>query len=290
MQIIKNMYDHDIHMEEISIGYILYYPSINSINRIINLANYGYKIYLIINSYLDKIVINDLEKKQLIKILSVGINIGLSRGLKKLTEQAKNDGYKAILYFDQDTIYSTTTLKYISTYFSYIKKINDVYKMVACTTFRDKTKINKRYNHISTIKSSEYKIEEVFFTINSGSLYFLETINNFTFFDEKFFVDGVDYAFCINAKYHNYKITEIYNTPELDHESEQKMISIGGLKGQVYPVNRIFDFLKSHFILILYSLKISCIKPKIYILRSILLYVYGQLMLRLLKKQEKDKS
>jgi len=273
-------------MKSIPIGYILYNPSEKSIKRINSTAEEGYQVYLVINSNVETSFLDILKANKSIQILNFGENIGLSRGLKILTEKALLDGHKALLYFDQDTDYTSATLQYISTYFCFVRESTpDIYSTIACTTFRDTRSICKKYNYISTVKLGEYSLEKVFFTINSGSLYFLENTSVHSLFDEKFFIDGVDYVFCINAIKQKFDVTEIYSTPGLDHESEQGNLSFGKLNGRIYSYSRIIDFLNSHIKILLYTFKIRSLKPKMFILKATISYLYCQLFFRLFKKR-----
>ena len=75
-------------------------------------------------------------------------------------------------------------------------------------------------------------------------------MDKYEWFDKRYFVDGVDYSFCIKSKINKFKITEIYNTPGLDHESEQGNFPLKlhnkQISGRLYPVSRNIDFIKSH--------------------------------------------
>lgn len=275
--------------KKFSIGFILYNPSGISISRIINTTNSGYNIIVLLNSVLEECVISNLKSHKSIQLIEYKANEGLSKGLSLLCNAAYHNGSKAILYFDQDTIFSSDTLDFINGYYNCVRKIGDKFtESIICTTFRDSTIINKKFNHIATVKVFDYIIENVYFTINSGSLYFLENINSFDCFDNRYFVDGVDYSFCINSIRNNFIITEIFNTPGLDHKSEQNasVIKIFNkeLSGRVDPFSRNYDFIKSHLKLLFKSFYLNSVGPQIFILRSIFIYIIVQILFRVTKK------
>jgi rhamnosyltransferase len=275
--------------DKIALGFILFNPTADSIKRIIYSARSGYEIFIYLNSKLEDKILADLNSVDSINIFGNNSNDGLAIGLSSICNAAYGKNYKALLNFDQDSIFTDETLRYAAKYFNLIQKNdNEFTQSIVCTTFRDRTSINMRYNHISTTKISEYLIENIFFSINSGSLYFLGKIKHYNWFDKSYFVDGVDYSFCITSKINKFKITEIYNTPGLDHETEQGNFPIRLLKkqvsGRLYPLGRNIDFIKSHCRLLLYSFRLRSFKPKVFIIRSLFLYLYIQILFRLKSK------
>jgi rhamnosyltransferase len=269
---------------KIALGFVLYNPHIVSIQRIINSANYGYAIYVYINS-IHEDGLKSLTSHKSLNLIFGESNGGLSKGLTFICNAAYNSKFKALLYFDQDTVFENTTLDYISSYYDFILERNDDFcKSIVCTTFRN-LPYYRRLNHISSHKYSNFIIENVFFTINSGSLYFLEKIKDYQWFDERYFVDGVDYSFCINSIKNKLKITEVYHSPGIDHEKEQGNLSVmffhKQLIGRVYPFRRNIDFVQAHVKLLFSAFCLKSIKPLIFIIKSLSFYLFQQVLFRI---------
>jgi rhamnosyltransferase len=272
--------------DNIALGFILFNPSKDSVKRIVDTAITGYEIFVFLNSKLEDEALLKLKSVSSIHVFDYNSNQGLSTGLSSVCNAAFINKNKGLLYFDQDSIFTFDTLDYVKKYFSFIQNNgNDFTQSIVCTAFRDATNLNRRYNHITTIKISDFLIENVYFTINSGSLYFLEKFQNFEWFDKRYFVDGVDYSFCVRSLLNKFKITEIYNTPGLDHETEQGNMPViflsKQIKGRVYSISRNIDFLKSHLLVLLACFRLKSIKPKIFIIKSICAYIYIQVVLRI---------
>jgi rhamnosyltransferase len=270
----------------IALGFILFNPSTDIVKRIINAAKPETEVFIVLNSRLDDSLLSMLSSIESIHLIGNGSNVGLSMGLKSLCNEAYIKYYSALLYFDQDSIFTSETLDYVLKYYRCIlDNDNEFTRSIVCTTFRDTTVLNRANNYISTAKISDFVVENVYFTINSGSLYFLDKFNKYVWFDKRFFVDGVDYSFCLRSRKNKFRITEIYNTPGLDHETDQGNLPVkffGKQKsGRLYPFSRNIDFIKSHLMILFLSSSIKSIKPKIFIIKSICGYIYMQILFRI---------
>lgn len=274
-----------------AIGFIIYNPTDESVNRIVGVAKAGYQIFLFLNSELKEDMYKKLASVKSIHFIGNNLNEGLATGLKSICTAAYENKFRTLLYFDQDSIFTSETLEFVVKYCQNIQLIEDEFvKSIVCTTFRDKTELSKRYNHISTFSIPDFTIENVYFSINSGSLYFLDKLSEYQWFDQSYFVDGVDYSFCIRSIRNNLKITEIYNTPGLDHETEQGNLPVKffnrQVSGRMYPLRRNVDFIKSHLRILFSSFMIKSFKPKIFIIRSMCSYLLMQILFRFKPKNK----
>jgi rhamnosyltransferase len=273
-------------INDIALGFILYNPTTNSIDRILEAARSDYFVFLVLNSHLDKSILDQLKFYPNIYITGNESNAGLSGGLNSICEEAYLKKFKALLNFDQDSVFTHETLDFALKFFKTITTgNNEDMRSIVCTTFRDNSILNKKYNSISSFKLADFNVENVYFTINSGSMYFLEKFREFKWFDKKYFVDGVDYSFCISSIKNKFKITEIYNTPGLDHESEQgnqpvKLLN-RQMTGRKYSFRRNTDFVRAHLMLLASSMQIRSLKPKIFLIRSMMLYTFHQFIFRI---------
>jgi rhamnosyltransferase len=266
------------------IALVLYNPTSSTLNRILNFIDLGIKFYVFDNSNIKSNILSSINN---INYYCDNTNHGLSYSLSYLCQNIKNDSYDYFLFFDQDTIFTFDTLKYIDSFIIYKNVKKDVYlNSIVSINFRDTSTINDQLNTIDIRSFDNYTITEVFFTINSGSLYILEHFNLFKWFDENYFVDGVDYSFSLNVVLNKFKNISICNVPGLNHSAEQgdSSIDIFGKRftSRVYSITRNYDFLRSHFFLLIKSSKISSIKPKIFLFKEIFGYISSQFLFRII--------
>jgi rhamnosyltransferase len=269
-----------------AIGFILYKPTDKIINRIVEFSNSGFKIFIYdndINSSYGNLF-NGLN----IKYFTTNKNVGLSSALHYLCYNAKNSGFSSLLYFDQDTFFNKRTLLFINNYLEALLNTKDVtLSSVVCTTFRDLPLKYRNWNNINNISFNNQVLHSVYFTINSGSLYMLDKFLNYNWFDNDFFVDGVDYAFCINSKKNKLQILEIYDVPGLDHDSEQGNVYIKifgkSISGRSYNIKRNLDFISSHIKLIFKSFSLFSPKATFFLIKSTLYYIILQLIFKVIK-------
>lgn len=265
-----------------AIGIVLYEPTDSSISRILTIASIGYKLILLDNSANENNSFTDNENISYNKSCT---NVGLSGGITFVAKKALDLGFYSILNFDQDTIFSRKTLVFV-------EKIIDEYliqdklgKNLVCICFRDFDKPSD--NNYGSIQDVKYNIEEVIFTINSGSLYLLNNFNYYSWFSEKYFVDGVDYNFCLTSNNHGFKIYECYGAPDLNHSLEQDDITLNffnfKVKGRKYSLKRNIDFLISHFRLLVQAVINFQFVHFLFIFKSIVIYILAQIFFSLKK-------
>lgn len=265
------------------IGIVLYNPSESSVNRIKYFADRGIEFYIFDNSE-NSFERNDLTEKS-IKYYRNGKNSGLSYSINFLCKEAILNGSEALLFFDQDTVFTQATLNYVDRFFKFKITSNfPILREVVSANFRDIELKSNKSNVIDSFQVGEYSLYAIYYSINSGTLYFLEKFNEFKWFDEEFFVDGVDYSFSLNTMINGYKNIAIANVPGLDHSEEQDMSYVTFFRKKrsfrVYSFRRNVDFLKSHFRLLFKSFKVNGLKSKIFIIKAMLLYISSQLVNR----------
>lgn len=228
--------------KKIALGFITYGPANNFLNRLKKVAEQNFNIYIFDNSPSNpELRTNCLDFKN-INYLTAGKNLGLGFGLSIICAQAFYEENEALLFFDQDTVFNDETIEFIEAY--YIKNIN-LFKDFSAVTFS------------APKKSRDYKekyFKKVQLTLNSGSLFILKNLEIIGWHNEKFFVDGVDYEFCLNSNIHGFSIGSYINTPGLDHmtEQEDKPYRLFGKTylWRAYPKFRLIDTIKSSFKLI----------------------------------------
>ena len=270
--------------KKIVICTILYKPDKSAINRIQKTADSGWQIYFLDNTPGSLKCMDEL-KHPLIRPFSLGKNVGIGMSLRLMAATAFYEGFSQFLYFDQDTIYTNVTLKYIEKLSVFmIEQNSDILKKFACITFRDFSRTADSKEKI-VCKIKDYSIKLVDFTISSGSLFDLNKLKISGWHDESFFIDGVDYAVCIAIAKSGYLIGEIGPTPDLDHKSEQddenyKFFNYQ-FRGRRYPGYRVKDYLHSTIKLLSLTLKFS-LRRSVWIIRNLIIFIFHQVLVRII--------
>ena len=124
--------------------------------------------------------------------------------------------------------------------------------------------------------------------ISSGSLFFLSNLNKMGGHNTSYFVDGVDYEICLNARRNQLKVGLCANTPGFDHVSEQpdKVIHLfnSSLPLRRYSAARIFDALSAYIKIIFASIRFAEWKFSYVIIRSFAIYLLGLVLSRMVLK------
>jgi len=260
--------------KKIAIGFIVYNPSSNLLHRLQEALLLGFAIYIFDNSP-EKSVIRDFTKgRGNIKYATSGKNVGLGIGLSTVCAEAYYGGYPALIFFDQDTSFSTETLIAIEKYYIDNKDLVSNYSSVVFNSRNIGLKNNEFVNCFGDVLLSR----------NSGSLFFLENLRKMNWHNEKYFVDGVDYEFCLNSQLNNFRIGEYSCTPGFDHAVEQgdKKYKFFGktYSTRKYSWYRIVDTANSSVKLIFRSVLHGEIQFSVRITRLLLIYIVTQLLVR----------
>jgi rhamnosyltransferase len=256
-----------------TIAFVLYRPEPNLISRIELIARLGYTAYIFDNSPYENQSIDQIKQIGEIRYFTAGKNIGLGYSLSLLCATAYSDGWERLLFLDQDTRISEQTL-------NFIEKFSLKYPDLAAL------KYSAIVFDAKTLKTNT-DIVDVDLAISSGSLFILSNLKLIGWHNERYFVDCVDYEFCLRSKVKGYKIGICHSTPEFDHVSEQPDRKINML-GRTLPVRRyawlrIKDATQGYQRLICYCLKQRQITFFITIMRSFAIYLLGQFFARITK-------
>lgn len=191
--------------KNVAIGIVTYGPSESLLFRLQNAVEEGFVVYLFDNSPNEELIRKfgqgfNCEK---FKYLTCGKNVGLGYGISAVCAQAYYESHKALVFFDQDTVFDKATLNFIEDF--YINKPN----------------LSTEYSVVVFNSKNSGPFKEVIFAISSGSLFFLENLKKIGWHNENYFVDCVDYEFCLRSSNNHLKIGEWSATPGFDHQSEQ---------------------------------------------------------------------
>jgi rhamnosyltransferase len=167
--------------------------------------------------------------------LGDGLNHGIGVGLQRLMRQAETNGIEQLLYFDQDTFFTSDSLLWIEEWMQ-------IY-----------TKDLRKYTILNFVGNSPQRdinnacIEKKSLVINSGSLFNVGAALKFGGHNEKYFLECVDYEFCFRLAQQGGVMGAVEGCPDLDHLIEQplKSINILGREYQFrfYPIHRTMSFI-----------------------------------------------
>lgn len=184
-------------------GIVLYNPDVNRLQENIEaIVNQVQIVYLQDNGSSNILEVEELLKKWDNVILLINPkNKGIAWALNRLCEKAAFDGFQWILTLDQDSVCPT---KMISKYTKYLDKVD-----MLCPKIVDR--------NCGLLEGKSVNVENVKECITSGCLLKIESWIQINGFDEKMFIDGVDFEFCHRMTQNQMKILRI-NEVILNHE------------------------------------------------------------------------
>lgn len=228
---------------------ILYNPDVNALNNIRIAKSLGLHTVIYLNKS------EDYFLKQLvgfdIVILGDNINVGLGKAFYEFEKYLQSTTYKYFIYFDQDTVVNDNAWhNIINTYESFYKN-----KEVGLLNYGNTPKINRH------------------FVISSGSLFSMNILKEIGLHDKSYFVEGVDYEFCMRLFFSGYKIINM-RCLGVDHKSLQDGFKVKLLCKniflRVYGKKRTNDFNIAHLRLLKIAIKKSNYKFTIFLLKSLI--------------------
>lgn len=262
--------------KSISIGFVIYKAEKTLVNRIKLASSLGYKCYIFDNSPEDRTFNTVFNKSYNCSYITAGKNVGLGFGISSVCGQAYYEGSEALLFFDQDTVFNASTLDFIDDFYTERNNLEDTYSSVVFNA--------KNIN--ANIEQNQFEVKDVLLTISSGSLFFLKRLKDLNWHNETYFVDCVDYEFCLNSNNHDLKVGECSNTPGFDHVSEQadSAYYVFGQKRMMrqYSFSRVKGTTTASLRLFLTA--VATLNPKFAyaILRSLGIYLFFQFLVRIL--------
>lgn len=241
-------------MRKIAIGYVTYNPTPSLISRLDLALAAGFALYIFDNSPQNETVREFCKSHNNCIYLTCGKNVGLGFGISSVCAQAYYDSYSALLFFDQDTVFDKNTLDFIEDFYIYNANITNRYSSIVFNS-KNIGDVGARFSD----PANRFIFKDVLMAINSGSLYFLENLKKINWHNETYFVDCVDYEFCLNSNNNNLKIGECSLTPGFDHESEQgdgKYKIFGkSYSTREYSMSRIRDYISASLRLLISSVR-----------------------------------
>ncbi|WLI25680.1 glycosyltransferase [Pseudomonas simiae] len=253
---------------KIAVGIVVYHAGAELLRRLELTSSNGFEVYVFDNSP-DVTNVRELaEPDPRIHYFTCGKNLGLGIGISTVCANAYQQGHSALLFFDQDTGFSSETLSYIEN--NYADNI-DAYSEFSAIAFK---------------ADGSARVRDVPLLINSGSLYFLDKLNALDWMDCSYFVDSVDYKLCLDSLNKGYRIGVCGATPGFDHVTEQadSRYRIAGrtYSMRAYSGSRIKDTVASNLKLIFSALKSRQVGFALRITRLLTLYCASQILVRVI--------
>ena len=261
---------------KIAVGVVLYNPDVKKIKLIIKEYYEKVNYFFFVDNFLKNI--NELEKNirnmsDKIIIIKNTENQGIAKALNQLLKISYEKDINYLLTLDQDSFIEYNHINNMKKY------INDNIAIV-CPEIID---LNKKKN-----KYLKNEYEQVNRCITSGSLMNLNVCRKIGYFDEKMFIDYVDFDYCKRITLKGYKILKIKDC-FLKHEIGKRTIKkFFGV--YVYPTNHsskrvYFYFRNIHYYCLKFKNKMTY-KEKIY---EIIRIMWKYISIILYEKDKKEK-
>ena len=248
---------------KLAILVVLYYPKPADLELLDELCQAEIPSYLIDNTPHDEQALTESSAPTYagFTLLHQGENIGLSRAYDQGFNQARNDGFSHMLVFDQDTRITPKTLTFI------------IEKLIAKP---DAGMMNFSQKNQELAGQCDAQL----LTINSATAFNLACHDTVQGFNQRYFVDCVDYDYCWRCLRAGKGVFQVKGTPGLDHLSGQpgRAVQIFGktLYARSYGPRRNAEILRGHLYLLGAGVVHCQRKWNWAILRSLALFFIGR--------------
>ena len=202
---------------------VLYNPTVVNIANFKKIIAISDKVIFVDNSRLSTIL-DFGENNNKIKYIKNSENIGLSKalnlGIKKAVESLDCTN---IALFDQDSVPDDSM---------FIELMNQLNKADATVVAVGPRVLDLKHKKKAIITQNEV----VDVVITSGSFYKKEAFAKVGLMDETFFIDYIDYEWCLRAKSKGYKILKV-NTTHLNHNLGDSVVGLFGVLKPIHTNN-----------------------------------------------------
>ncbi len=221
-------------------GIVLYNPDIERlINNISSAKNQTDKVLLIDNCSSNIDIIEKYYKNDnKIIIIKNESNMGIASALNQIVEFAKKRDYEWVLTLDQDSICDNNMVSNMMLY-SDMDKIG-----ILCPITLDK-------NNYTSDMNRNLQTSEMEWCITSGSL--INVINTkMCKFDDKMFIDMVDYDFSLQVRNNGLKIIRVYNAVLFHRLGDLSIKKLFGKRIEITnhsPIRRYYYVRNSYYLI-----------------------------------------
>jgi rhamnosyltransferase len=260
--------------QRLAIGIVIYRPEASLLRRLQLALDGAVEVYLFDNSPDDSATRDFMRSRQHAHYSTCGKNVGLGVGISAVCSQAWYDGFPALIFFDQDTVFDSSTLEFVAAFFV---RHQDMVRTHSAVLFNAKSG--------TAAAGAAPPLRDVVMAISSGTMFFLANLKKMNWHDPSYFVDCADYEFCLNSERHGLKIAECSWTPGFDHSSEQpdKVYRLFGRDHAIrrYAASRVRSTLWASLRLVGIALRVGHFRFAMTMLRSVGIYALFQLIPRL---------
>lgn len=163
------------------------------------------KLYIVDNSENDNsFMFNQLEKVEYIANME---NLGIASALNNAAQKAISEGYKWLLTMDQDSRFDNDAINDMKAYIEFSSKTKERLGIVSPFHLTPRSEDIINYNIIS------YPIV----VMTSGNMVNLDAYTDINGFIDWYFIDCVDFDFCLSMRKKGYEIAQI-NSAILNHQ------------------------------------------------------------------------
>ena len=178
----------------------IYNPDVNVYENINTYSSYLDKVYIVINSEINNDIREKLNGIKNAEIIDCHINLGIAKAINVVLDKAKYR-YDWLLTMDQDSSF----IKKVEKYLAKTKKVDTI------TTYGITLEIGEKES--AGIDDSLMLVDRC---ITSGMLLNVKLAIDSGGFDEKLFIDEVDFEFCYRCNLMGYKLYK-YPVKIIDH-------------------------------------------------------------------------
>lgn len=259
-----------------AIGFITYHSGPSFYDRVTQVLRSGLPVYVFDNSPestdAGRLLGTDSNGSQArVHYMTTGKNSGLGIGLATLCATAYAHGHDELLFFDQDTRFTDETLTHVRAFVG--KELAPLKAAYAAILFCGPDP-----------KRTDKALHDELLAISSGMMILLPNARRIGWHDHSYFVDGVDYEFCLSARAHGLRIGVLPGAPGFDHEAEQPDVPRRFMgrtwRLRRYAPGRVLDSLSAYARLGLRSVRRLDAKAFGTVARSASIFLLGQLLAR----------
>jgi len=254
-------------MNNIAAGIVLYNPDIIRLKENINAVLPQVDFVILVDNSSANIekVESEYCKLNNIFLIKNEKNMGIARALNKIVHFCEQKNCEWVLTLDQDSVIPNNAIE------NYVKYIH--IEKVGIITLKI---IDRNYleENSSISKKSEPKYEYVEKCITSASFINIQLCKKIGYFDEKMFIDLVDFEYCIRLRKAGYKILRLNYITLLHQLGNLQVYSIFGKKIRITNHSEIRDYYYARNSL--YYLK----KHKDYLIKK---DIYSKLLIKTIK-------
>lgn len=238
---------------------VTYNPDSEFVNNIFRHLEIVNKIFIIDNnSSLDIKAVLPIEYLDRIDFIRSDKNNGIAWALNKGIKEAIRFSYKWVLTFDQDSLPNVKLLEHYSIVLKEVKNIG-----LLGTEFSSKEEL---------IYSITWKNSLTLIT--SGTLHPISIFDTVGFYNEKLFIDSVDFDFALRVSAAGYNVIRI-NAPLLSHKLGTPTKKYG-LESSNHNLLRRYYYSRNHYFLTktyFYKFPFWILKKNFFFIKSILLLI-----------------